>query len=231
MSKKVLSIIMALMICISMFSITVSAMQIFIVTSADKTIALEVEPGESVDNIKAKIQDAEGIPVDQQDLYFGNKLLEDGHTLADYNVMKGATLMLKYNIYISALPAEGGTVIGEGAYEIGSSATVTATPAHGYGFVKWTENGVEVSTSAEYTFTVDQSRTFVAVFEKLKLGDVNLDDMINSKDIILTKMYINGVVQINKDIADLNGDGTVDEKDIELMAQLISTQTQRMDIE
>jgi len=75
-----------------------------------------------------------------------------------------ATAPNQYTINVSANPTEGGTVSGGGAFNSGTSRTVTATANDGYSFTNWTENGNVVSTSANYTFTVNTNQTLVANF-------------------------------------------------------------------
>ena len=59
-----------------------------------KTIALDVESGDSIDNVKQKVQNAAGVSVTEQYLYYGGKFLNNGRTLADYNIQKESTLLV-----------------------------------------------------------------------------------------------------------------------------------------
>ena len=71
----------------------------------------------------------------------------------------------QYTITATANPTNGGTVSGGGTFNYGQSCTLTATPASGYTFLRWTKNGTQVSTSANYTFTVTESGAYVAQFQ------------------------------------------------------------------
>ena len=77
-----------------------------------------------------------------------------------------AQWQINYTVTVSANPTAGGTVSGSGEYSEGTQVTVTATPATGYHFVNWTENGTEVSTEATFTFNATVDRNLIAIFAK-----------------------------------------------------------------
>ena len=115
MKRRILSILLAICMILMLVPITANAMQIFVELDITGEVVrtLEVESGDSIDNVKDKIMNIAGIPPEDQDLYYNEILLENGRTLADYNIQKESTLTMRRREN-PPLPPETGWVLDNG---------------------------------------------------------------------------------------------------------------------
>ena len=104
------SLVLAVAVSVAMVVLHSSAamgMPLYVTTPANQTVTLDVEPSDSIENVKAKLQDKEEIAPGSQYLYFSGSLLEDGRTLSDYNITRASTLPLVATATFGAIPPAG----------------------------------------------------------------------------------------------------------------------------
>ena len=217
---------------------TAWAIQIFVKTMTGKTITLEVELTDSFEAIKAKIQEKEGIPPDQQALFWNGKFLTEGKTLSDYNIGKESTLYLAprtigsiatnatlgaYEIKSTAnLNDLAVFVNGTGTYSTGGDAETTAHSCVGLGF-KMSADIAYTGDSDNYTAIGKEHKPFLGHFDGqghiIKGIRINTEDNYQGlfgeigagaevKNVILTDAQIIGAV-CTGGIAGRNNGGTI----------------------